>query len=361
MSESPTITSAVIAELARAAGASGRSWGDWCCDDVVQDYVGNRSDADADIDAWRAAFQAGEVEHMASQGWVSRWTTAPSDYDTFGTVTAETCGNWHAKPLRRVLCHPHHAGFQASRYSSGMHPTWDEDPRVEEQRAAERQERWAREDAERAERRATGLAWLAKATENEIEQAKDGDAVESRGLTYVDLRDELKRRADVAASVERASVWQSCRSAFADGAILVDDGRPGERGRWGWIPGRESYVYYGCRVEPHWAQVDDAERASVLDADGKCAGSLLSVASQIANGQLRIVTANEVPPAPVVNRIGHGIYREIRRVDCGKRTVWVGRPRMANSPLVLDESGRIVRARAVCEAAMAAYRSAGGW
>jgi hypothetical protein len=36
-------------------------------------------------------------------GWVAFWTTAPEDYDWFGTGTAEQCGEWKGKQLRRVV------------------------------------------------------------------------------------------------------------------------------------------------------------------------------------------------------------------------------------------------------------------
>jgi hypothetical protein len=36
-----------------------------------------------------------------------------------------------------------------------------------------------------------------------------------------------------------------------DGAILVDDGTPGQRGVYGWIPGQPSRIYYDvCVVGP---------------------------------------------------------------------------------------------------------------
>ncbi len=165
----------------------------------------------------------------AAQGWVSRWTTAPTDYDTFGTTTAEICSDWHGKPLRRILCHPHHAGYQAARNSSGMHATWDADPRVEEREAAERAERRRAEDAARATRRAQSLAWLTTATKDEIEGIKDRDEVGAHGLTYADIHEDAQRRATAAAETERAATWERCRSAFADGAILVDDGAPRAR------------------------------------------------------------------------------------------------------------------------------------
>lgn len=338
-----------IATLARAAGAAGQSWAQLTCDDAVQDYVCDHDATDADLAMWRAAFDAGEAEHLTAQGWLSRWTTAPTDYDCFGTTTAEQCGDWYGKPLRHILCHPHHAGYQAGRNSSGNHPTWDEDPRIEERVAAERAERWKVEDAARAARRTTGLAWLTAATEAEIDDAKDRDEVESRGLTYVDLRDELQRRADTIAAAERAATWTRCRAAFDDGAIIIDDGTPGFRGVYGWISGQPTRIHYDARVTEHYAHPGDAEHATVSEA-----GSLAYVADWIASGRMRVVSPGDVPPEPVVKRIGHECWKDIRRVEVVGRTVWVGRARGAYEMLVLDERGRIVRAKAVLAAATTA-------
>lgn len=341
-----------IPTLARTAGASGQSWTQFQYCDAVQDYVCEHDATDADLTAWRAAFDAGEAEYLAAQGWVSRWTTAPADYDCFGTTTAEQCGDWHGKSLRRILCHPHHAGYQASRNSSGMHPTWDEDPRIEERAASERAERWKADDAARADRRTAGLAWLAASSEAEIEDAEDRDEVESRGLTYQELRDELQRRKISAIAAERAVVWTRCRAAFQDGAILVDNGTPGFRGTYGWISGHPTHIYYDARVTEHYAHPGDAEHATVVAAgiDSTRAGSLAYVADWIASGRMWIVSPDDVPPEPVVRRIGHECWKEIRRVEVAGRTVWVGRARGAYELLVLDERGRIVRAKAVLSA-----------
>lgn len=350
------LTTQDITTLARIAGAAGRSWADWTCDDVVQDFVCEHDGPDSDIDAWRAAFDAGEVEYRAAQGWVSRWTTAPADYDCFGTTTAELCGDWQGKPLRRILCHPHHVDYQEGRNGSGMHPTWSEDPRIEEREAAERRERWRAEDAARAAKRAVGLAWLAAATEVEIEDAKDLDEVESRGLTYEDIRDDCERRAADRADRARDAEWERCRASFQDGAILVDDGTPGQRGVYGWIPGQPTRVYYEVRVTGDWRKV--ADEAMVEGVGHDRAGSLALVADEIANGRLRIVSPNDVPPEPVVRRIGHECYREIRRVEAAGRVVWVGRTH-GYELLVLDSAGKLARAKAVVAAATAAFYADG--
>lgn len=347
-----------IATLARAAGAAGRSWGQFCCDDAVQDYVNEHGGSDVDLDAWRAAFNAGEVEHLAGQGWVSRWTTAPADYDVFGTTTAELCGDWRGKPLRRILCHPHHAGYQAGRNSSGMHPTFDVDPRVEEREAAERAERRRAEDAARAARRDTGLVWLAAASEQEIDDARDRDEVESSGLTYRDLDDELKRRQTARVEAERAAEWERCATAVRPGMILIDDGEPSRQGQWGRIPGREPAAHYDVRITNDWAKV--ADQATVVDGRGAAVGALSSVADWIASGRLRVVSADAVPPEPVVRRLGLSGFRplgEIRRVDVDGRPAWVGRGSTDYHPIALDERGHLVRGRRAA-AAVEAYLTA---
>ncbi len=345
-----------IAALARSQGAAGLSWAQFTSDDAVQDYVCSHDDYEAHIESWRAAHHDGEVEYLASQGWVSRWTTAPTDYDCFGTTTAEQCGDWHGKPLRRVLCHPHHAGYQESRNGSGMHPTWDIDPRVEEREATERRERWQREDAERAARREAGLAWLSAASEVEIDAAEKRDEVESRGLKYTDLRDERNERKRRAEAAERAATWERCRASFEDGAVLVDDGSPSTRSTWSGsvIRGRDPHVYYACKVGYDHAR--DAEQAMVT-ACGEHVGSLAYVADWLASGRLRVVSASEVPPGPVTARIGHAYWKDILRVEVADRVVWVGRASGYGDLIVLDAAGKLARAKAVRDGAIEAYRA----
>jgi len=349
-----------LTTLAHAAGAAGRSWAQFQGDDAVQDYVCANDDYENHIEAWRAAWQTGAAQHLAVQGWVSRWTTAPTDYDCFGTTTAELCGDWHGKPLRRILCHPHHVSYQEGRNGSGMHPTWSVDPRIEEREAAARHDRLTRLRAEDEERRAMGLVWLAGASEAEIEGAEERDEVELRGLKYTDLRDELKRRAEVSAAADRAATWARCRAAFEDGAILVDNGTPGQRGVYGWIPGHPSRIYYGVRVVEHWAHPGDAEQATVITGGRGAtpAGSLAYVADWISSGRCRVVTAGDVPPEPVTRRIGQDRWQEIVKIQAGDRTVWVGRALGAYEPLILDAAGRLIRAKAACASALAGFLAA---
>jgi hypothetical protein len=298
---------------------------------------------------------SGEIEDLEAKGWVSQWTTAPIDYDCFGTATAEQCGDWHGKPLRRILSHPHHADYQAARNGSGMHPTWSADPRIERRALEERAARIAQRDIEDAARRTTGLAWLAGATEAEIKDIEERDEVESRGLKYTDLGDEIRHRAGVVAEAARTAEWDRCRSSFQDGAILVDEGTSGFRGTYGGIAGQPTHIYYEARVTGDWRKV--ADEATVVAAHGDDAGSLAVVAEHISTGRFRVVSADDVPPEPVTRRIGHSVWRKIVKVQVADRLVWIGRVSGAYELMVLDAKGRIVRAKAACERAIAEFHA----
>lgn len=348
-----------LADLARAAGREGRGWDDWTRDDVVQDFILRHSGPDHEIHAWEVAHREGLAEYRAASGWISHWTTAPDEYDSFGTITVEHCGTWHDRALRRVLVDPSHLSYQIQRFRSGVHGSWDCDPREEEREAHERRERWRREDAERAARREAGLRWLTGASEIEVEAAINADEVESRGLTYSELRGELVRRANDALQAARADEWARCSAAVPMGAILVDDGAPAQRGRWGVIPGRPPRVFYAVRIQAgtDWQRL--ADHAIVESSvDREVVGSLAVVAARLADGSLRIAAVDAVPPEPVVRRFGHERYREIHRVVIGDRVVWAGRPWASSAEvLVLDERGHLVRAARVRAAALQSYES----
>lgn len=55
---------------------------------------------------------------------LTRYTTAPDDYDGFGTRTIGIVGYDSGKPVRQVEIHPEHLRWQESRYGSGMHAAW---------------------------------------------------------------------------------------------------------------------------------------------------------------------------------------------------------------------------------------------
>ncbi len=347
-----------IAELARVAGRDGKTWNDFTFGDAVQDYcetVG-LAQRDLDIESWQRAYEQGCSEANLANGWVYLWTTAPSDYDTFGTTTVEVCGDWRGKTLRKVLAHPHHVGYQSGRYGSGLHGAWDVDPGIEEREATERIERNRLAREREASARLVGLAWLHALTESQLQTAIESEDLEEHGITYKDARDWRDQRVKARQTAEQAAEWERCRASFADGAILADAGSPSERGVYGPIPGREPHVYYDCKVTNDWRKaVDEA----TVDARGELVGSLAYVADWITSGRLRVVPVDSVPPAKVTERIGQG--RSILKVDVKGRTVWVGWPRFASEPLILDANGRIVRAKAVCEAAITVWRSTPGY
>lgn len=299
----PPMTTTDIAALAREAGLAGRDWNSWCCDDVVQSYVDEHG---ADADAWEAAYAEGEMERRRTiEGWIERWTTAPVDYDSFGTTTVAVEGEWRKRTLRRVLMHPHHASYQADRYGSGLHGTWDEDPREADRRFAEQVAR-DRAAAEQYEAdRAAGLAWLANASDADLDVMLEADEP-PRGVARTDVRTEQRRRVEVRETTTREAEYDRCRGLVTAHEVLVDDGRPAMRGRWGVVPGRSSRVYYAVSVD-EWPR--DAERASVhasgKDAHERIVGSLATVAKRLDEGSLRGVRAAAVPPEPVLRRIGH--------------------------------------------------------
>lgn len=341
------MTSTEIAELARTAGSTGRTWAQFTCDDAPQEYVCSHDDHDADIATWRAAFDAGSAEHRTAAGWVTRWTTAAVDYDSFGT-TSEVVGTWYDRPLRKVLIHPHHVGWHEARYSFGC---WSDDPRVEEQKCAALAAQWRADDERREAARTVGMAWLTS-LDNDALEAADFEVVEAHGIQIADLRAERTIRRAARNEAARVETWDRCRASVRDGMILVDDGAPATRGRWGVIPGRDAHVYYDVRLSNDWAKI--ADDAFVIDSSNNSAGSLESVAQQLTSGRLRSVSAEEVPPAKVTTRIGQARWKEIKRVEVHGRTVWVSRMLYALDAIVLDENGRMVRSKAVCVAAVVA-------
>jgi len=354
----PLLTTADALAFARAAGRAGRSWMDLAADPDLGAYCEAHIET-FDTAAIETAWTAGRRERRTAGGWVTLWTTAPADYDSFQTETLEACGSWRGRELRRVLVDPRYVTYHRDRYASGLYGSWTEDPRLAEIEVAARRERLRLDDERRAARRVEGLAWLAAATDDELDAAIDADEVESRGLTYAELRAEILRREAAAAAAARAADWARCAAAVPMGAILVDDGVPAQRGIWGVIPGRPARIYYAVRIQPGSDWQGLADQAIVESSvDGAVVGSLAGVAARLADGSLRIAPADDVPPEPVTRRIGHDRHREIMRVAVGDRVVWVGRPCFAAEVLVLDERGRIVRARRLREMALRARKDA---
>lgn len=257
--------------LVRAAGASGRSYSDFCCSDewaaAAEDI--DASGGDVDSKALEAAYCEGRREWRLAGGWKTAWTTAPTDYDGFGTETAEGPIEWKGRQLRRVLIDPAFFSWQTGRYGSGGHGDWDEDPRVAE---AKRTETLAREKAEREtheKRRAEGLVWIRAIEDALLEADSAEEEAHARGLDWKDVRAERGRRVEEKAAAERATKWAACRAAFKDGDTLVDDGAPARRNpdfpQYP-FPGRAAAVYRAVTVKPHYAVADDADEARVIVA-----------------------------------------------------------------------------------------------
>ena len=345
-----------LADMAREAGRAGQSWSAWTGSDEVQAIVNSDSYAyELDSDKIESAYCEGRRDwRVASEGWRVAWTTAQADYDTGETEHVEDCGDYHGKKLRLVIIHPRNWVYQTSRYGSGLHPAWEKDPRAEDARVKAEQ---AERDARRAEydaKRKAGLEWLATAPAPDVVDDDNFDLWESKGLTYQDIRAERTRRQENVAATARDAEWSRCAALVSEGATIVDDGSPGMRGKYGWIPGRPTHVWHKVYVVKGWQKDAGADQAEVRSEKlGDSPGSLLLVADYLTSGRLRIAGPEEkVPPSAVLERIGHEHLKAIRRVDVGGRVVWVGR-RTFGETMVLDENGRIVRAKKIVEAALA--------
>jgi hypothetical protein len=339
-----------IIDMARKAGRTGVDYMDWTATDEVQKLADEGAfSSDKTCRAIEKAYEEGVRDYKRAT-WRVVWTTAPSDYDTMGTETLATEGDWFGKPLRQVAIDPKHYVYQTARYRSGLHQSWDKDPRVEEARAkAKRDERDA-EDRKRAEIRAAGLEWIKTAELSDDDVA----AWEDRGLTYQDVREEWRRRDAEAAEKSRTDEWARCVAAVPEGCTIVDEGEPSKRGVYGVIPGRDPHVYHCVHIVKGWP--DDADHASVASTGGRehdVCGSLSYVAEWLASGRVRIARPDEIlPPPAVLARIGHEKWKDIRRVTVDSKTVWIGTARFAYEPLVLDAEGHIVRSKKVRETAL---------
>lgn len=350
-----------LEKSARAAGAAGTTYDRWAGSDEVF-LAANALGRDADFDKFEAAFCEGRREYRAGGGWKSVWTTAPADYDGFGTETAESPVEWKGRQLRKVLVDPAFHDWQTGRYGSGGHCDWDEDPREIEAKLT------AKLAAEKAEieamlaKRDAGLAWIRTADrallDDEFSDALDAE-LRSRALTWKDRSDEIRRRDAESAEVVRAEKWARCRAAFADGASLIDPGSVGHEGKYGWIQGRETRAWREVRVVEHYSASEDAEQARVVAEGGVELGSLEYVADKLAGGELRLAAPEDhVPPKAVLDRLGSYVrWDDVLRVEVRGAAVWVGRPLGSVGALVLDDRGHLVRRKAVYEPAADAFRA----
>ena len=222
---------ASLVALARAAGAEGQSWAEWTCSDEVQAAVDAGTARGRDIRACEAAFNESVREYRLAGGWMIAWTTAPDDYDTFGTETIPAAdgapheGEYHGKTLRRIMMDPKHRNYQADRYASGLHATWTEDPRVADARAAAQQAKFAEDERIRAASRAAGRTWLTTATDAELD-AQDEDTCDVHGAFMSDVRAEQARRKIAADDAARAAEWERCITIVPEGSTILDPGFP---------------------------------------------------------------------------------------------------------------------------------------
>jgi hypothetical protein len=345
-----------LERLAREAGKAGASYAEWTSTDEAFEAIRAADDAGVRIDARaiEAAYREGRREHRLTGGWRSLWTTAPADYDQFGTETVEGPLDWDRKQLRRVVVDPVHYGYQTARYASGLHGSWEEDPRELERRWAEERAREKAEQEEREARRKAGLEWLASAPDELVGADVDAfdEALRANGLRWEDGRDERRRRAAAREDAERAKKWARCRAAFEDGATLVDGGTEGYSGYYGWVRGRDPDAWRSVEVRVDY-RGEDAERAQVYGEGGRLVGSLADVANHLATGRFRVAAPEErIPPRAVIERVGKP-YTEILACSGG---AWVGEPTFGD-PLVLDDAGHLVRKKAVREEALREWRA----
>ena len=346
-----------ISDLARDAGLSGRTWASFQCDDAVQDYLDRCGaiDVKLQINAWERSYAAGAAERRrVVEKWVERWTTAPEDYDAFGTETLQICGPWNGRTLRRVLIHPVHQGYQADRYGSGLHATWEEDPREIDRRLEETAARERALAAKREAARATSQAWLSSASDADLEDELSSD--DEARAPRSEVRAEIRRRRDARDAAVREEEYQRSSDEVSRHQVIVDDGSPSRPGRWGNIPGRPSRVYYAIEISS-WPR--DAGVATVNEARSgergrghrpESIGRLRDVARRLGDGSLRGARAEDVPPAPVLDRIGHDRLKSVHRAEIVGRVVWVGPITLGGEPTILDARGHIVRKKDVRDA-----------
>ena len=344
-----------LVESARVAGSSGKSWHDWVMSDEIQDVIASMEHfSRKDQDDIEKAFAEGRRERASTHGRII-WTTAPADYDGAEATELEVVGDYFGKPLRKIAVEPEGYSWQEGRYASGTYGVWDKDP-IEEDRAVR-----VKQDAHMAEmaaveaKRQAGAAWLRTASAAEL---ADEDVCWEHGATYKDIRAERTRRHEEAEGSKRSAGMARLMGLVPDGVTLIDEGGTAH-GPYGMRPvHRHAMIYHDVKLIHGWP--DDVEHAKFEHGVGRSGGVIQAerILDLIDKGQLRHAKAGEVPPAPVVDRIGVERWKEIRRVVVGGKTVWVGRALFGSEDLVLDEKGKLVRAKKVVEAAIDAARAA---
>jgi hypothetical protein len=343
-----------LVEAARAAGAAGQDWNRWIMSDEVQDAIMAAPDFNTpEQEAIEQAFTEGRREKLAATGRIM-YTTAPKDYDSGSAVELAVMGDFFGKPLRKIVVEPDDYQWQANRYGSGTYGVWDQDPIEEDRHAREKHDKHRAEMAAVDARRAAGAAWLRTATAEEL---ANEELCEEHGATWQAIRDERTRRREEAAGKKQGDEWSSATSVIPVGATLIDDGEYIVPTMVGLRPiHRPAAVHYDVKIVEGWPH-GNVERAEVHEATGKGSsksfGTVAHVADMITRGKLRVAGPGEVPPRAVVERIGYDRWKDIRRVEVGGKIVWVGRAMFGSEDLILDENGRLVRAKKIVEAAKA--------
>lgn len=344
--------------LAFDAGRFGIEWLDFTFRDDVEALVESADTFDSA--SAQEAFERGRREWLAAPGpigagWVATFTTAPADFDWFGTETIEALGEWFGKPLRRVASDPHYAVCQRDRYSSGIYFVGDYDPRVREAEEKAKRERYRNEDAERARKRAIGLAWLCSLSDEQLEHVSLDDGDDGKGAHREDVRTRRAERSQERHDAARSAAWAAAIAIVPSGATLIDHGTKGFRSKFDgrWIPGIPTHVYYGIGYGNCFGE--DPEKATVESGRAECAGSLAEVAEYVKEGRFQVVDYASVPPRAVLERFGQSRLKEIECVEAPGAPggfVWVARlPGSFGELTALNARGHLVRGKKILEAA----------
>lgn len=341
-----------LVKLARAAGAAGQSWDRWIMSDEAQDLIMSVDSFDqAEQDAIERAFAEGRAEKLAATGRII-YTTAPKDYDGGSAVELAVLGDFFGRPLRKIVVEPEEYDWQANRYASGTYGVWDKDPIEEDRRVQAEHDRHRAEMAAADAKHAAGREWLRTASDAEL---ANEDLCWERGCTWKDVREEKERRQAAEQEEGRTSEWARVSAIIPEGATLIDDGEFIPAPMVGLRPiQRAAAIYYDAHIEHGWP--DDIEHAQVVAAaerGTKRIGSAAHVADMLAKGKFRVAKEGEVPPRAVAARIGFERWRDIKRIAVGGKVVWVGRATFGSADLILDEKGKLVRAKKIVEAAQA--------
>lgn len=347
----------ILLDDARAAGRANRGVDDWANSDAVQSALDalDAAGVRVDFDDVHAAYADGYRAYQLA-AWTLMWTTAPAAYDSGGTTTVDDGGDWCGKHVRRVAIEPESVGWQTTRYGSGMHGAWPEDPRVTEARQAAQARRERDQRTQALALRDAGLQWIRTADPSVLELTDvNYDVWHEHELTTEDVRVERARRTEVDAAAARAAEFCRCLAIVDPGMTIIDPGAPRvAAGHPAAV--RAPYVWIAVQVVRGWPQ-DDPAKATVVGEGGETAGSLIAVADALVAGRLRVAgPADVVPPLAVMKRVGHRDLSRYRRMDVGGTIVWIGGATFAYEPLILDGDGHIVRKKSIRNAAACAGR-----